>query len=188
MSWFAKRRVALEILGTVFIMVLLVAGIIIYPTQTKITHRKTQLFGTGLSFVGFIFYCLRVVMLIRETRMLLGKPQELTIENGVTQIPMESVQENCDDNQFKNLKRTFVKKSITGMGKFAKSNGSVSSSSSHRNSAPVGLIYKNSKNGSSIKNNNQKILSNQQNLENSINFSSLEIDDDVFVDTIGTSF
>ena len=74
-SWSARRKVTLEILLTLFLITLLLSSILFLIFRTAAPYQTVSLTAITFSAIAILFYALRVIMLLREVRMLWDKPK-----------------------------------------------------------------------------------------------------------------
>ncbi|RWS01068.1 hypothetical protein B4U79_02708, partial [Dinothrombium tinctorium] len=75
-SWSAKRKVALEIVVTFIIMFILFTALVLLLHSTVAIYYPITLVGSAFSGLAILCYGLRILLLLRETRMLNDKPPE----------------------------------------------------------------------------------------------------------------
>lgn len=75
LSWSARRKVTLELMGTLAVLLLVVTVTILVYLTTPAWGQETTRYGIVFSTASVLFILVRILLLAREIPMLLSKPQ-----------------------------------------------------------------------------------------------------------------
>lgn len=73
-SWSARRKVTMELMGTLFLLLAIVTVTILVYLSTPAWSQETTMYGIILSALSVLFIIFRIMLLAREIPMLLSKP------------------------------------------------------------------------------------------------------------------
>lgn len=155
-SWSARRKVAIEIVCTVLMLLLLITSGILLLTRTMALHSGTLITSVVFATVVIVLYALRIGLLTREMKMLWVRPGDGHSRNG-------SRKDSLQDASFRS--------------RGLKSSLRTSESGSVRSSVPSQVTLSQSSRG--MGSFTKKSVSYAKGNEG----SSVELEDDVFIET-----